>query len=340
MNNSLLNLTLMQFREFIREPAIVFWALIFPLATAYVLGMAFHENRVQSFKVAYTGTAEFPALERDSLLTDKVKFEIIQTGRAEAEDLLKKGHIKLFISEDKGGFTAHFDPADSEAARLFLLIDKQTRKVDSLLKAEALEAGGFRYIDFLIPGLIAFGIMNSCLWGIGYSLIEFRMKKLLRRMVAAPMKKWEFMASHLIARLTLSGVESFLLAGFAYLLFDVTVSGSIIAFMILFIAGNLLFAGIAMLIASRANTTRSGNGLVNLVTLPMMVLSGIFFSYRNFPDEVVPIIEYLPLTVLTDAIRAVFNQAAGIADILPAAGGLFAVGLLLFALGIKLFRWN
>jgi ABC-type multidrug transport system permease subunit len=181
--------------------------------------------------------------------------------------------------------------------------------------------------------------MNSCIWGIGWSLIETRMKKLLRRMVATPMRKSVFLSSHIATRIVLGGFETLLLFVFARLYFETEITGSVAAFLVVFLAGIFAFSGIAILIASRTSKTEVANGLVNAVTLPMMILSGIFFNYHNFPDWVIPVIQALPLTLLADSIRAVFIEAAGFADILKPVAILCLTGLVTFAAGLRVFRW-
>jgi ABC-type multidrug transport system permease subunit len=203
----------------------------------------------------------------------------------------------------------------------------------------AMEAKGTRYIDFLIPGLIGLGIMNGCMWGVGWNLIETRMKKLLRRMVATPMKKPVFMGALIVTRIILGTFETLLLIGFAYFYFGMEITGSLPALVIIFLAGMLAFSGIAILTACRTAKTEVANGLINAVTLTMMILSGIFFNYHNFPDWAISFIQILPLTILADSIRAVFIEAATLSDIIVPTLILSLTGLITFILGLKFFKW-
>ena len=187
--------------------------------------------------------------------------------------------------------------------------------------------------------MIGLGMMNSLFWGMCYGLIEMRMKKLLRRMVAAPMRKSEFLLSHFIARLTLSFIEAVILLLFAWLYFKIQIQGSIFALLLLFLAGDFAFAGISVLIAARISTTRVASAVVNALALPMMVLSGIFFSYHNFPDFVIPYIKVLPLTMLADGMRSIFIEAAGLRDVLFSIISLSALGLVTFVIGLRLYKW-
>jgi ABC-type polysaccharide/polyol phosphate export permease len=165
------------------------------------------------------------------------------------------------------------------------------------------------------------------------------MKKLLRRMVATPMRKSIFLSSHIVTRIILGGFETVLLLTFAYLYFGTEITGSIAAFIAVFLAGIMAFSGIAIFMASRTAKTEVANGLVNVVTLPMLILSGIFFNYHNFPDWAIPVIQALPLTVLADSIRAIFIEAAGFQEIARPVIILCTTGLVTFIIGLKIFKW-
>jgi ABC-type multidrug transport system permease subunit len=223
-------------------------------------------------------------------------------------------------------------------------------KLSSLLQApvpagsrqapiEALTPQGVRYIDFLVPGLIAFGIMSSIMWGVSYTIIERRSQKLLRRMVATPMKKSSFLIALMFIRILMNIVEALVLFFFVWLLFDISIQGNIGALVILFMAGNLAFTGIGVLISSRTSKTEVGSGWINAVTMPMMILSGIFFSYHNFPQWSVGIIKLLPLTALTDGIRSIFNEGGGWQEILSPSIALTLLGVICFVTGMRIFKW-
>ncbi len=199
---------------------------------------------------------------------------------------------------------------------------------------------GTRYIDFLVPGLISLGVMMSCMWGISYGIIEKRSKKLLRRLVATPMKKSHFLMALITVRITLNFLESVILLLFSLLVFRISVQGSITALILLYLAGNISFSGIAIFVSSHTSNTEVGNGLINFVVTPMMVLSGIFFSYQNFPEWSLPVIKNLPLTMLTDGIRSVFNEGAGYNEVALPILILTLTGIVFFTAGLKIFKWH
>lgn len=199
---------------------------------------------------------------------------------------------------------------------------------------------GSRYIDFLLPGLIGMGLMSSGLWGVGYTIVDMRTRKLIKRLVATPMKKRDFSLAFVAVRGLFLVVELPVLIGFGNLVFGVPLRGSVALVFAIATLGSLMFAGIGVLVASRAENTQTMNGLVNLVTLPMFVASGSFFSSSRFPDSVQPVLRVLPLTALNDALRAVMLEGVGPAQIAVPIAIMVGWGVLSFALALRLFRWG
>lgn len=362
--NALFQLITIRFREFIREPGIIFWSIIFPILMAWVLGVAFSRRGELVQNIALVGDYQKneklsaflePGIEKDpktgstyfskELLSEelgKTRFKFIEAEWDSAILLMKRGKINLIVKANDDRINYHFDPQNPEAKLNYILISSSINHFDKLYDVayvEPMTTVGTRYIDFLIPGLMAMGIMNSIIWGISYALIDMRIKKLMRRMVATPMKKSEFLISHLVARLALSIVEAAILFFFAKAFFDIKISGSIPAFAMMFLSGNIVFTGIAILISSRVNNSRVGTGLINVILLPMTILSGIFFSYHNFPDFAISIIKQLPLTMLADGIRSIFIERAGIQDIIVKFSILTIEGIVCFIIGLRIYKW-
>lgn len=180
----------------------------------------------------------------------------------------------------------------------------------------------------------------SSMWGISYGIIEKRSKKLLRRLVATPMRKSHFLIALITVRITMNFIESSVLFLFALFAFKMTIQGSISALILMFLAGNIAFAGLAVLVSSHTSNTEVGNGLINAVVFPMMILSGIFFSYQNFPGWSLPFIRNLPLTMLTDGIRSIFNEGAGYHEVAIPILILLTIGAVFFSIGLKIFKWH
>ncbi|MEQ8338487.1 MAG: ABC transporter permease [Cyclobacteriaceae bacterium] len=347
----LILLTGVELKEYIREPGVLFWAIFFPILLALGLGLAFSGGGEMEKTVAivcadtdcvfpydFSEESEGKLLGNEKIGYTRYQFE--KTSWDESILMLKKGMISMILKVDGEDIRYHFDPNNAEANYAYL-------QLSAAIKGEApdpgnitvLEQGGTRYIDFLIPGLLAMGVMMSCMWGISYSNVDRRNKKLLRRMVATPMKKYNYVASQLISRLMLSAIEVLLLVGITKWIFDISVTGSILAVVLLVIAGNVAFTGLAILIASRTANTQIANGLINLVVMPMMIMSGIYFSYHNFPDFMIAVIQFLPLTILADSIRTVFLEGATLINVLPELISLFVFGLVSYGLGIRIYKW-
>jgi ABC-2 type transport system permease protein len=375
-HNQLFQLIVARFKETIREPGVIFWGMIFPMLMSLGLGIAFLNKSDIIRKVAVIGIHTRKATLSDSTLRlenffrlktktilpkddeplsysytiadeklGNTTFLFQEMSWGEAMVLIKRGNMNVALSEKNGIIEYHFDPMNPDAQLTYLklskifgnrmIVDKETSQ-----NIEPLTVSGTRYIDFLIPGLIAMGVMMSSMWGISYDIIEKRSKKLLRRMVATPMKKSHFLVALMIVRLGMNFVEAALLFVFSWIVFGITIQGNIASLFLLFIAGNIAFAGIATFISSHTSSTEIGNGFINAVVMPMMVLSGIFFSYHNFPDWVVPFIRPLPLTLLADGLRSIFIEGAGFPGVAVPSFILAAVGLLFFATGLKIFKWH
>ena len=158
-------------------------------------------------------------------------------------------------------------------------------------------------------------------------------------MVSTPMKKSYFLISIITVRFVMNFIEAGLLLLFAYFAFGIHIQGSIPALITIFLAGNIAFSGIAVFISSNTSKTEVGNALINVVVMPMMILSGIFFSYHNFPDWFIPIIQKFPLTIMADDIRGIFIEGAGFAETFIHGLILSVTGILFFIAGIKYFKW-
>ncbi|MBE0646817.1 MAG: ABC transporter permease [Bacteroidales bacterium] len=235
------------------------------------------------------------------------------------------------------------DPASSTqhpASRIQSPGYEEDLSAASATEVDVLTVTGTRYIDFLIPGMIAMGVMFSCLWGLGYYIIDTRSKKLLRRMIATPMKRSNYLIAMITVRLVMNVIEAILLVLFAWLAFGITIQGNIPALLVLFLAGNIAFSGIGIFLACHTSKTEIGNAFINVVSMPMMILSGIFFSYHNFPDWAIPIIQPLPLTMLADGIRSIFIEGAGFAQTAIPSLILTLTGVVFFTVGLKLFKWH
>ncbi|MBK9503096.1 MAG: ABC transporter permease [Leptospiraceae bacterium] len=346
MLNTIYQLVTAEFKEFYRNPGILFWALGFPLIIATILGFAFTKKQEVNRNVGVIVTDSNTSLIQT--LQNKVpdnesytKFTFIPYSLDEAKVAMKRGRISLYMEKKSKEYKYYFDSNNSESHLTYLLLDRMLSGIKNTKdQVNHLSNKGDRYIDFLIPGLLALGIMNSCLWGTAWTLMDMRSKKLLRRLISTPLPKPIFLFSHFISRSVLSGIEYLLLMTFAYFAFNVEIQGSALGLLILFLSGTFAFSGIAIFASSRASNSQIANGVINAISFPMMMMSGIFFSYHNFPDWATSIIRFFPLTLLADSVRAIFIEGAGLNLVVGPSLILVAVGFLFFGIGLKIYKWD
>lgn len=333
-------------RIFLREPAAIFWVFAFPAILAIALGTAFRDQPPEPphVGVATDGVTLSPS-DRAALAGDRLAIE--EAPRAALEDKLRKGGVDVIVEPAGagGGVVYRFDPQRSEGRVARLVVDDVYQRglgrkdVASIQEATEMPRGA-RYIDFLMPGLIAMNLMGSALWGVGYGMVQERSKKLMRRFATTPLTRTQFLSSYILSRLVFLAVEVAFLVAFGALVFDVAIQGSVLLLFGVALVGVLCFTGFAVLCASRTTSVEVVSGFINALTLPMWLGSGTFFSYERFPEAIHPIIQALPLTALNDALRAITNEGAGFAEIAPQLGVLVGWGLLAFLIGVRLFRWR
>jgi ABC-2 type transport system permease protein len=341
--HSLVQLTRVRYREFFREPEAVFWVFVFPILLAAGLGIAFRNRapeRTTVGVVASGDTTLLAALRRGEQLDASSMTE------AQSREALRTGDVALVISPAAGaGIEYRYDDTRPESRTARLLVDDALQRargrhdpvpVRDLLVSER----GARYIDFLVPGLLGMNLMGSGIWGLGFAIVDARKKRLLKRLIATPMSRFQYLASFALSRLTLLFLEVGLLLGFAMLVFGVPLRGSLPLLVVICLLSSLSFASLGLLIASRAQTMEGASGLMNLAMLPMWIFSGVFFSASRFPDAIQPFIQALPLTAVIDALRANILRGAGWQTVAPELGVILLWMAGSFLLALKLFRWR
>jgi ABC-2 type transport system permease protein len=341
----LLQLTLIRFREFLREPEAVFWTFIFPLLLAGGLGLAFRSRPADVAKIGVLSSAPAAAAVQATLQGDS-SLQVISLDDSAAATALRIGTVALVVvATDSQRAEYRYDRARTEARTARLLVDqalqRRSGRVDPVQVSESLVSErGSRYIDFVLPGLLAMNLMGSGMWGIGFSIVDARRKKLLKRFVATPMRRHHYLASFLMMRLGLMVIEVTVIATFGYFAFGVPMRGSLIAFGVACLLGALVFGSLGLLVASRAKTIEAASGLMNLLMLPMWVASGVFFSAGNFPDAVQPVIQALPLTAVVDSVRGIMIQGLGWGALAPEFAIILTWLVLSFGIALRFFRWR
>jgi ABC-2 type transport system permease protein len=338
--SAIFELTLARLRTFCREPSAVFWTFGFPVVLSIALGIAFRNRPPEPAHVAIVSG---PGAERVlAEVTSPLVKAKIEDGPAAGNEL-RSGKVALVVVPGEPR-TYRYDETRPEARLARMLVDDVLQRAEGRADAvpvadERVTELGARYIDFLIPGLVGLNLMSSSMWGIGYSIVDMRTKKLVKRLLATPMRRSDFLLSFVIMRALFVAVEVPVLFGFGWIAFGVRVFGSALLLLGLCFLGAFTFAGLGLLVSSRAQNTQTVGGLMNLVMMPMFIASGVFFSTSNFPDTMQPFLRALPLTALNDALRAVANDGAALGAVGQPILVLAVWGVVSYAAALKIFRW-
>ena len=341
-SHPLVELTMARLREIFREPEALFWAFIFPILMSVAMAVAFPSSDSAPVPVGVRQGEGAEALRASLAASKSVAPRIVAAGEEEAA--LRDGDVDLVVVPGTPP-TYRYDPgrAESRAARLVLddALKRAGGRADPWTAVEQhVTVPGSRYVDWLIPGLVGMGIIATSVWGIAFSIVQARMRKLLKRMVASPMRKSHYLLAQVLARLLFLLPEVAIPLLFGRYVIGMPLRGSLVAITVVSLVGALSCGGIGLLAASRTKTFEAISGLINLILLPMWIASGVFFSASRFPDALQPFVQALPLTALVDALRAVVLEGAT----LPAVAGELAIlafwGIVPFVIALKVFRWR
>jgi|HubBroStandDraft_3_1064219.scaffolds.fasta_scaffold57299_2 ABC-2 type transport system permease protein len=350
-------------KEFVREPEAMFWVFAFPVLLAIALGLAFREKPPDRIPVAVVGDAAVdrgaaptaPLPGAGAAVTADAARLAAALGRApellvhvvpaeEARRALRTGKVSLLVVPGTPP-VFRFDETrpDSRIARLAAgdVLEHAAGRIDPVpIRSERVTEKGARYIDFLIPGLLGLNLMGTGIWSLAFSITTARSRRVLKRLVATPMRKSQYLLSQVLGRLVFLLPEVAVLLGSGWLLFGVAVHGSLAAVLLLCLLSAMAFAGIGLLVASRVRTVEGVSGLANLVMMPMWLVSGSFFSAERFPDRLQPLVRALPLTAVNDALRALITDGQPLWSVWPQLAVIAAWGLASFLVALRIFRWQ
>jgi ABC-type multidrug transport system permease subunit len=338
----LAELTLARLREFLREPEALFWAFIFPIVLSLALAVAFPGRAEQRVTVGISAQADAAALRAALEAADGIDLRTVEP--ADELRALREGAVHLVVHPGVPP-EYRFDAAREESRMARLVVDDALKRAAGRVdpweaREDRIDIAGSRYVDWLIPGIVGMNIMGNSLWGLGFSIVQLRLRKILKRLVASPMRRWEFLLAQILARMLFLLPEVLVPIAFGVLAFGMPVRGSIVDVAILCTVGALGFSGLGLLLASRPRTFEAISGVMNLVMLPMWILSGIFFSAANFPDSIQWFVQALPLTGLIDGLRAIILEGASLVDIRHEVALLALWGIVPFAITLRIFRWR
>jgi ABC-type multidrug transport system permease subunit len=337
--SSLYQLTVTRFKLTLREPEAIFWIFVFPILLALGLGIAFRNCPADVLPVGATTPQLVQALAADKGLR-ATEMDEAAGGRA-----LATGNILLLAIGNGNSVVYRYDDTNPDARIARLIADRAIQVAAG--RRDAVEARnqlmhetGSRYIDFVVPGLLAMNLMGSAMWGLGFAIVDARAKKLLKRMVASPMPRWQYLSAFLLSRLVLLAIEVVVFLGFARVVFGVPFRGRLWQLALVCVLTSLVFSALGLLVASRVRTMEAVSGLMNLVMLPMWILSGVFFSASRFPAMIQPLVKALPLTAAIDAMRGNMLQGMPLSHMMAPLAILLAWLALPFAVSLRIFRWR
>jgi ABC-type multidrug transport system permease subunit len=342
----LVELTTMRVREFVREREALFWVFIFPVLMTFALGIAFRNTAPDKTFVAIEADAENPKVsELSTVLARSPEIASSVLTPEEAAKALRSGKVSIVVKPEGDSYSLRFDPTrpESRTAKLILenVLQRAKGRTDVLsIGEQQITETGARYVDFLVPGLIGMNLMGSGLWGLGFTIVIARSRKLLKRFAATPMRRSHYLLSFMLSRLGFLIVEVAAVVAFAWLAFGFTVRGSWLAVGLITLLGGFTFSGIGLLIAARPKTIEGVSGLMNFIMLPMWLLSGTFFSSERFPTILQPFIKALPLTALNTLLRAVMNEGASLWSNWIHVTILLVWLLVSFVVALRIFRWQ
>jgi ABC-2 type transport system permease protein len=342
----LIELTSMRVREFLREKEAVFWVFIFPVLMTFALGIAFRNTAPDKTPVAVEAAAtDARSSEIVDVLSRSPEITAIVVSPDEATRALRSGKVSIVVKPGNDSFEYRFDPTRPESRAARLLVDdvlqrgKGRTDVAAVNEQQTTEPGA-RYVDFLVPGLIGMNLMGSGLWGLGFTVVIARSRKLLKRFAATPMRRSHYLLSFMLSRLIFLVLEVAAIVVFAQLVFGFTVRGSWLSVVLITMLGGFTFSGIGLLVAARPTTIEGVSGLMNFIMLPMWLLSGTFFSSERFPQLFQPFIKALPLTALNSTLRSLMNEGATVSSNWAPITIMIAWCVVSFIVALRIFRWQ
>lgn len=340
----LVQLTRVRYREFFREPEAVFWVFVFPVLLAAGLGIAFRNRTPDLVTAAVVAQDSVSARVEDALRRDGIEVSLLT--ESAGSEALRTGEVAILVLPFPDGSVEYrYDDTRPESQMARLVVDNALQRAagrrDPLpLSERVVHERGSRYIDFLVPGLLGMNLMGSGIWGVGFAIVDARKKRLLKRLIATPMSRTQYLASFVLSRLTLLVIEVALLLGFGVLAFGVPLRGPLLVLAAICVVSSLAFTSLGLLVSSRVQTMEGASGLMNLVMLPMWIFSGVFFSASRFPESIQPLIQALPLTAVVDALRANILRGAGLGAVAPEIAIVLVWLAVSFLLAVRLFRWR
>ncbi len=336
-------------REFYRDKAGLGWNIVMPFLFMLAFAFIFAGEPEPLFKVGVL-TDDLEGARASSPFLALEHLELIPSGDlASAIEKVERHQIDLLFgppaadgsSEGTAGGAQFWINEHSQkgylAARLLASAYSDPR---SLPEQKTVSGRALRYVDWVLPGVLAMNVMFSSLWGVGWVIVRYRKNGVLRRLQATPLGPFEFLTAQVLSRLTVVMAASIAVFVGADLFLDFVMRGSYLTLFLVYLSGSLCLISLGLLVAARMRTEELADGVLNLISWPMMLLSGVWFSLEGASPAAQLVSKLLPLTYLVDAARRVMIEGAGVVQVWPEIAILIAISLLLLWLAARLFRWH
>jgi ABC-2 type transport system permease protein len=326
-------------REFYRDKAGLGWNIFMPFLMVFAFAFIFAGEPDDLFKIGVvTKSGDLTQETTPFLKTDHLSF-VPLSDLESAVAMVERQQIDLLL--DPSEVSRYW--VNEHSAKGYLaerLLQAAYADLGALPRRQSVSGRSLRYVDWVLPGVLGMNIMFSSLWGVGWVIVRYRKNGVLRRLQATPLSALEFLAAQVLSRLIVVMTASMVVYLGADIFLDFVMRGSYLTLFLVYLAGGLCFISLGLIVAARLRTEELADGVLNIISWPMLLLSGVWFSMEGASPAAQTLSRLLPLTYIVDAARQVMVDGAGVMQVLPQIVFLSGMGLLLLALAARLFRWD
>jgi ABC-2 type transport system permease protein len=320
--------------EFVRDVSALGWNLLLPVFMVAGMGFIFSGPGRPMFTVGVVGSAPLEARTHPFLGLEQIRF-YREPGTAVAVPKVERHRIDMLL--DLSQPVRYWINTESTKGRL---LEKLLRAEDPGAQAQIVSGAQIRYVDWLAPGILGMNMMFSCLFGVGYVIVRYRKSGYLKRLNATPLRAIEFILAQLLSRLGLILLITVAVFAGCNLFLHFRMEGSYFDLFLVTVLGAISMIAMGLIVSARFTSEELAGGLLNMLSWPMMVVSGVFFSIEGAPEAVQWLARLFPLTHVLDAARAIMLDGAQLSDLKTPIFVLAGMTVAFLALGSALFRWR
>jgi ABC-2 type transport system permease protein len=351
-------------KSFLRDRMGLFWTVFFPVffilifgtvfsgadgsgGVKYSLGVVLEDQNPMAQQIA----GAFKQVDMLEVYNGNMDTEMaaLKDGKRAAVIVIPDNTVASIGSNQKANLQVYYDPAQTTSSQIVLtVLDKVVQHIDQeitkrpvvlALEQKTLQTQHFRNIDFFVPGILAMALMQLGVFA-AYPVISLRVKGVLKRLGATPLRRSHFISAHVLVRIMIAALQTAIIILLGRLVFGVQMTGNWFMLAGVVFLGALTFVSIGFLAASFAKTEEAGNMLLQLINFPMMFLSGIFFPVDMMPSFMKPVVEAMPLTYLGDALRQIMTSSSSMHPMWINLAVLSGWLVVTFGISVKAFRWD